>query len=97
MSQIKLADNFFSEQIEAQLLETLNKNMKLVEIGLIGNRLSHNCLGKIKQIYQRNIKLVEEQEPNQLKAELYRLKYENSKLLVAKKENKEKKAHIDLL
>jgi len=34
ISQIKLADNFFSEQIEAIMLETLNKNTTLVDIGL---------------------------------------------------------------
>ena len=76
VNRIRLADNFFSEQIEAQILEILNKNMNLVEIGLQGNRLSHNCLAKIYQIYHRNKKLIEEQEPNRLKAELYRLKYE---------------------
>ena len=59
--------------------------MNLTEIGLHGNRLSHNCLSKIKQIYQRNMKLIEEQEPNKLKAELYRLKYEQEKLDAAEK------------
>ena len=54
--------------------------MYLTEVSLQGNRLSHGCLVKLKQIYQRNIKLIEEKEPDRLKAELYRLKYENEKL-----------------
>ena len=77
------------------MLETLNKNMNLVEITLHGNRLSHSCLAKIKQIYQRNTKLIEEQEPNRLKAELYRLKYEHEKLEQARSELKKKKEYID--
>ena len=41
---IKLTDNFFSENVEAILLETLNKNISLIEISLSGNRFSHSCL-----------------------------------------------------
>ena len=63
--------------------------MNLTEISLHGNRFSHNCLAKVKQIYQRNMKLIEEQEPNKLKAELYRLKYEHEKLEAARRELKE--------
>lgn len=74
---IKLSDNFFSESVEAMMLETLNKNITLVDIGLNGNRFSHSCLAKVKKITQRNIKMIEEQEPNKLKAEIYRLKYEH--------------------
>ena len=65
--------------------------MNLVEINLLGNRLSHSCLAKIKQIYQRNTKLVEEKEPNRLKAELYRLRYEHDKLQKARDEVKRQK------
>ena len=39
---------------------------------------------KMKKITQRNVKLIEEQEPNKLKAEIYRLRYEHSKLDKAK-------------
>ena len=60
ISQIKLADNFFSEQVEAIMLETLNKNTTLVDIGLLGNRFSHSCLAKIKKIANRNVKMIEE-------------------------------------
>lgn len=62
--------------MEAILLETLNKNTTLTEIALTGNRFSHSCLGKVKKITQRNVKMIEEQEPNKLKAEIYRLNYE---------------------
>ena len=34
ISRIRLADNFFSEQVEAIMLETLNKNTTLTDIGL---------------------------------------------------------------
>lgn len=81
---VKLTDNFFSEKVEAVLLETLNKNITLTEILLQGNRLSHSCLQKLKKITQRNVKLIEEQEPNKLKAEIYRLRYEHTKLDKAK-------------
>jgi Ran GTPase-activating protein (RanGAP) involved in mRNA processing and transport len=74
---IKLNDNFFSENVEAILLETLNKNTTLTEIAMTGNRFSHSCLQKIKKITQRNIKMIEEHEPNKLKAEIYRLRYEH--------------------
>ena len=41
VTSIKLTDNFFSENVEAILLETLNKNVSLIEIALQGNRFSH--------------------------------------------------------
>ena len=41
VSSFKLTDNFFSENVEAILLETLNKNVSLIEICLQGNRFSH--------------------------------------------------------
>ena len=84
ISNIRLTDNFFSENMEAVLLETLNKNISLTEIALSGNRFSHSCLQKIKKITQRNLKMIEEQEPNKLKAEIYRLRYEHQKLEIAK-------------
>ena len=68
--------------------------MHLTEVALSGNRLSHGCLSKIKQIYQRNIKLVEEKEPDRLKAELYRLRYENEKLQKAQKEVQAKEDEV---
>ena len=77
ISQVKLADNFFSESVEALILEALNKNTTLVDIGLAGNRFSHSCLSKAKKIANRNIKMIEEQEPNKLKAEIYKLRYEH--------------------
>ena len=62
------------------MLETLNRNKTLVDIGLKGNRFSHSCLAKIKKIANRNVKMIEEQEPNKLKAEIYKLRYESEKL-----------------
>jgi Ran GTPase-activating protein (RanGAP) involved in mRNA processing and transport len=84
VSQVKLSDNFFSEQIEGLMLEALNKNTNLVELNFSGNRFSHSCLAKLKKITTRNIRMIEEQEPNKLKAEIYRLRYEHGKLEEAK-------------
>ena len=95
ISQIRLADNFFSEQVEAIMLETLNKNTTLVDIGMQGNRFSHSCLAKIKKIATRNVKMIEEQEPNKLKAEIYKLRYEHSKLEQARNLLKQQKQEID--
>ena len=50
INHVKLSDNFFSENVEAILLETLNKNTSLIDIALNGNRFSHSCLTKIKKI-----------------------------------------------
>jgi Ran GTPase-activating protein (RanGAP) involved in mRNA processing and transport len=95
ISQVKLADNFFSESIEAMMLESLNKNTSLIELNFAGNRFSHSCLAKIKKIAIRNVKMVEEQEPNKLKAEIYRLRYEHGKLEQAKSQLKAQKIEIE--
>ena len=84
ITNVKLGENFLSENIEALLLEVLNKNTSIVEMSLPGNRLSHSCLSKIKKIVTRNVRIIEEQEPNRLKAEIYRLRYEQKKLNEAK-------------
>ncbi len=94
ISSVRLQDNFFSENVEALLLEILNKNTTLTEIGLSGNRFSHSCLAKVKKIAQRNVKMLEEQEPNKLKAEIYRLNYEKQKLDNAKKRLKDQQDEI---
>lgn len=95
VSRIKLIDNFFSEDIEAILLQTLNKNTTLIEISLQRNRLSHSCLTKIKKITSRNQRMIEEDEPNRLKAEIYRLRYEHQKLEEAKQQLKSQKEEIE--
>lgn len=92
---MKLTDNFFSEQIETLMLESLNKNTNLVELNFAGNRFSHSCLAKLKKITTRNIRMIEEQEPNKLKAEIYRLRYEQTKLSTAKNELNKQKIEID--
>ena len=66
------------------MLEALNKNTNLVELNFSGNRFSHSCLSKLKKITTRNIRMIEEQEPNKHKAEIYRLRYEHGKLEEAK-------------
>ncbi len=77
------------------MLETLNKNTTLEDIGLQGNRFSHSCLMKIKKIAHRNVKMIEEQEPNRLKAEIYKLRYEHGKLEQAKTLLRQQKEEIE--
>jgi hypothetical protein len=64
-------------------------------MGFQGNRFSHSCLSKIKKITTRNIRMIEEQEPNKLKAEIYRLRYEHQKLEQAKQILKSQKDDIE--
>ncbi len=45
-SSIKASDNYFSEKAEKILIETLDKNMKLVELNLHENRLTNSCIKK---------------------------------------------------
>jgi hypothetical protein len=76
-------------------LEALNKNTSLIELNFAGNRLSHSCLAKLKKITTRNVRMIEEQEPNKLKAEIYRLRYEHQKLEQAKSQLKQQKIEIE--
>lgn len=95
ISHIKLVDNFFSEHIESVLLQTLNKNTSLIDIQLQRNRLSHSCLAKIKKISVRNKCIIEEDEPNKLKKEIYRLRYEHDKLEQARQQLNSQKNEIE--
>jgi len=85
MKVIRALDNFISEKIEKILLEILDKNKTLVDFSVNGNRLSLCCLNKIKKILQRNNKEYEEKEPNKIKTEIYRLKYEQQKIEAARR------------
>lgn len=81
---VDFRDNFVSESAEIALLEYLEANNCLQKVQLAGNRLSHSCLKKIKKICERNRKEFEDAEPNRLKNETYRLKYEQRKLDAAR-------------
>lgn len=81
---LRANDNYISEKVEKVLLEILEKNKTVQEISVNGNRLSLCCLSRIQKILQRNQKLLEEKEPNQIRTEIYRLKYEQKKILMAK-------------
>lgn len=94
---IKVTDNFISEKIEKILLEILEKNKTLIEFAVQGNRLSLCCLNRIKKILQRNNKELEEREPNKIKTEIYRLKYEQKKIKAAKKKLDQQESDINKL
>jgi hypothetical protein len=84
-----LCDNYFSEQIENHIVDSLSKVTNLTDVNFNGNRFSHSCIAKIKKITAKNQKMIEEQEPNRLKAEIYRLRYEQTKLEQAKERLKQ--------
>ncbi len=73
---IKCCDNFISEKIEKVLLEILENNKTLIEFSVNGNRLSLSCINKVKKILMRNSLELEEREPNIIKTQIYKLKYE---------------------
>lgn len=89
LKYIKAIDNFISEKIEKIMIDILERNKNLVEFAVHGNRLSVCCLNRIKKVLMRNKKEQEDQEPNKLKTEIYRLKYEQKKILMAKERLKE--------
>ena len=69
-------DNYISEKVEKQIIELLDKNKQICYFEVNGNRLSLACLNRIRKILARNIKEQEEKEPNKIRTEIYRLKYE---------------------
>jgi len=75
----------------------LERNGSLIHLGLKGNRLSVCCLNRIQKILLRNRKDLEEKEPNKLKTEIYRLKYEQKKILIAKDRLKQQEKEINKL
>jgi len=95
IQQVRLENNYFSEQIESFILESLSKNQALTECSFTGNRFSHSFLQKLQKLTARNLRLNEEQEPNKLKSEINRLKYEYTKLEEAKAKLKKQKVEVE--
>lgn len=77
---VKLRDNYFSHEIDYVVMEYIEKNFNLINLDLNKNRLSNLCLASIKRIIERNNKLENEKEMNKLLVEVYKQKYENTKL-----------------
>lgn len=69
----------------------------MIQLSLKGNRLSVCCLNRIRKILLRNTKNLEDKEPNKLKTEIYRLKYEQRKILIAKDRLKQQEKEINKL
>jgi Ran GTPase-activating protein (RanGAP) involved in mRNA processing and transport len=78
--KIKLRDNYFTHEIDYVVIDFIEKNYKLTLLDLNKNRFSYQCLQKLQKIVERNQKMVKDKEPNKLLIEIYRLKYENTKL-----------------
>lgn len=77
---VKLKDNYFTHEVDSLLLEFLEPNKSIINLDLDKNRLSLLCLKKIKDLINRNRKFESDKEPNRLLVEVYRLRYENTKL-----------------
>jgi len=95
LNSVNLNDNFISEKLEPILLECLDANFYLSKVRLIGNRLSHACLNRVKKICERNRREQENAEPNRLKNEAYRLQYENRKLALAQDQLQKQITEVD--
>lgn len=80
IKKIKLKDNYFSHEIDNVVLDFIEKNVNLILFDLKKNRFSFQCLGRIQRVIDRNLKVLNDKEPNKLLVEVYRLKYENTKL-----------------
>lgn len=80
VKKVKLSDNYFTHEVDLLLVEYLDKNNTLIKFEVEKNRLSYLCMSKVKEIIERNRKQLSEKEPNRLLVEVYRLRYENTKL-----------------
>ncbi len=80
ITKMKLRDNYFSHEIDYVVIDFLEKNITLQMCDLNKNRFSFQCLKKINKIIERNKKRLNDKEPNRLLIDVYRLKYENTKL-----------------
>jgi hypothetical protein len=80
ISKVKLRDNYFSHEIDYVVIDFVEKNTNLTLLDLNKNRFSFQCLQKLQKIIERNSKIKNDKEPNKLLVEVYRLKYENTKL-----------------
>lgn len=80
VTKVKLRDNYFTHEVDLLLIEYLDKNYSLTKFDIEKNRLSLLCVSKVNEIIERNRKQQSEKEPNRLLVEVYRLRYENTKL-----------------
>ena len=58
-------------------------------------KFSQDKFFRLRKILQRNQKEAEEREPNRLKTELYRLQYEQKKILDAKEKIKQQEKELN--
>lgn len=80
IKRVKLRDNYFTHEIDYVILDLIEQNTSLLHLDLSKNRLSLQCLRRVNEIIDRNNKIFSDKEPNKLLVEVYRLKYENTKL-----------------
>jgi hypothetical protein len=80
VTKIKLRDNYFSHEIDYVVVDFMERNYNLLNFDLSRNRLSYQCMISLNKIIERNNRIENEKESNRLLVEIYRLKYENTKL-----------------
>jgi hypothetical protein len=78
--RVKLRDNYISHEIDYVVLEFIEKNFHLLSLDLTKNRLSNLCQSTVSRLIERNNKIENEKEMNKLLVEVYKQKYENTKL-----------------
>lgn len=80
IKSIKLKDNYFTHEVDMLLVKYLSKNTMLTAFNIEKNRLSLLCKKKVHDLILRNISIEKNKESNRLLVEVYRLRYENTKL-----------------
>jgi Ran GTPase-activating protein (RanGAP) involved in mRNA processing and transport len=80
ITSVNLKDNYFTHEVDVLLIEYLDQNKTITNLNLEKNRLSVLCMNKLNEIIERNRKIHTDREPNRLLVEVYRLRYENTKL-----------------
>eukprot|EP00971_Amphidinium_carterae_P173385 3437035-Amphidinium_carterae.1 len=74
---LNLSDNFIDDTLDVALVEGLTQLHQLL---LSGNRLSHNFLQRASQACARNSQATRDQRPKELRAEMHRLLFQETKL-----------------
>jgi len=80
IQKVKLKDNYFSHEIDYVIIGLIENNFTLLKFDVLKNRLSNQCISSIRKIIERNNKIENEKEMNKLLVEVYKQKYDNTKL-----------------
>jgi len=73
---LRLNDNFVDDKLDTNLVEQMTG---VHDLQLSGNRLSHFTMQQISQVCERNRQATRDQLPNQLRAQMHRLLFQEVK------------------